>query len=480
MNILQAIKDENLFRPFLADDGGGLSSWSNWIAALRVLYGLPQVKREQAIIQQCTGRTDRSRSGFDAALFLTGRRSGKSRIASVIGAYEAALAGHETKLSRGEHGIVPIISPSRSQSRVIKDYMRAIFETPLLAAEVVRETREGFELVSGTRIEILAGDWRTVRNFTSVAVIVDEACFFGLSEESRVKSDTELIRAIKPSLATVNGRLIAISSPYARKGWCWSQYRKSWGTEGAKTLVWNAPSRTMNPTLPQSVVDDALQEDPQAAKSEYLGEFRDDVCIFLPREVIEQQVVPGRMQLLPKPDTRYSAFVDMSGGRSDDAALAIGSRRNRRVVVDHLCRYRPPFNPHRVIGEMAEQLRRYGVKSVVGDNYAAEFVARAFQSRGVRYRRSDKVKSALYLELLPRLCSDEIELLDDETLIVQLSSLERRTRSGGRDTIDHPPGQHDDLANAVAGLADVAGRPTLRAGAFGRTILESQTRITGG
>jgi len=32
-----------------------------------------------------------------------------------------------------------------------------------------------------------------------------------------------------------------------------------------------------------------------------------------------------------------------------------------------------------------------------------------------------------------------------------------RTR-GGRDSIDHTPGAHDDLANAVAGLAAVAKR----------------------
>jgi hypothetical protein len=36
--------------------------------------------------------------------------------------------------------------------------------------------------------------------------------------------------------------------------------------------------------------------------------------------------------------------------------------------------------------------------------------------------------------------------------------LERRTARGGRDSIDHAPGAHDDLANAVAGLAAVAKR----------------------
>ena len=34
---------------------------------------------------------------------------------------------------------------------------------------------------------------------------------------------------------------------------------------------------------------------------------------------------------------------------------------------------------------------------------------------------------------------------------MQLSSLERRTARGGKDSIDHSPGMHDDIANAVAG-----------------------------
>jgi hypothetical protein len=35
--------------------------------------------------------------------------------------------------------------------------------------------------------------------------------------------------------------------------------------------------------------------------------------------------------------------------------------------------------------------------------------------------------------------------------VIQLTSLERRTARGGKDSIDHVPGAHDDLANAVAG-----------------------------
>ena len=65
-------------------------------------------------------------------------------------------------------------------------------------------------------------------------------------------------------------------------------------------------------------------------------------------------------------------------------------------------------------------------------------------------------KSDLYVDLLPLLNSRRIELLDHPRLVTQLCGLERRTARGGRDSIDHGPGGHDDLANAIAGVAALA------------------------
>ena len=62
----------------------------------------------------------------------------------------------------------------------------------------------------------------------------------------------------------------------------------------------------------------------------------------------------------------------------------------------------------------------------------------------------------IYLEFEPLMAQRRIELLDSKKLQNQLKGLERRTRSGGRDLVDHYPGGHDDLANAVAGACVVA------------------------
>jgi hypothetical protein len=51
----------------------------------------------------------------------------------------------------------------------------------------------------------------------------------------------------------------------------------------------------------------------------------------------------------------------------------------------------------------------------------------------------------MYVDLLPLINSRAAALLDHDRLMMQLTSLERRTSRAGKDSIDHAPGAHDDL-----------------------------------
>ena len=64
-------------------------------------------------------------------------------------------------------------------------------------------------------------------------------------------------------------------------------------------------------------------------------------------------------------------------------------------------------------------------------------------------------RSGLYLAFLPLVLSGRAELLDNQRLFSELRSLQRRTRSGRRDRVDHPPRMQDDLANAGAGVCSL-------------------------
>jgi len=90
----------------------------------------------------------------------------------------------------------------------------------------------------------------------------------------------------------------------------------------------------------------------------------------------------------------------------------------------------------------------------------------------------------LYVALLPALNSRRVELLDQPRLVAQLCGLERRTAWGGRDSIDHAPNAHDDLANAAAGALVAAGgqtEPALLAWYRGLAAeAEAERRLAGG
>ncbi len=121
-------------------------------------------------------------------------------------------------------------------------------------------------------------------------------------------------------------------------------------------------------------------------------------------------------------------------------------------MVDAARERRPPFSPEDVVAEFAALLKAYRIGSVKGDRYGGEWPRERFRTHGIEYDLAEKPKSDLYRDVLPALNSGRVELLDNARQVTQLCSLERRTARGGRDSIDHAPGAHDDVANVVAGV----------------------------
>jgi len=212
----------------------------------------------------------------------------------------------------------------------------------------------------------------------------------------------------------------------------------------------------MNPTVKQSIVDRAIERDPAAAASEYLAEFRNDISGFVSREVVQACVTVGERERPWSAAHRYVGFVDPSGGSSDSMTLAIGHREKDMTIADVVREIAAPFDPESATEEFAKLLKSYGISRVTGDRYAGQWCAQAFQKRGITYEPCDTPKSGLYVDLLPKLNSKTIRLPDIPKLVNQIAALERRTSRGGKDSIDHPPAGHDDVANAVAGLAHCA------------------------
>ena len=140
--------------------------------------------------------------------------------------------------------------------------------------------------------------------------------------------------------------------------------------------------------------------------------------------------------------------------------LAIAHAQGDIGVLDAIREMRPPFSPEAVVAEFAALLRYYRISRITGDRYAGEWPRERFREYGISYEPSDRPKSEIYRDTLPLLNSGKVELLDLPRLATQFVGLERRTARGGRDSIDHAPGAHDDMANAAAGalLLTATGR----------------------
>jgi hypothetical protein len=106
-----------------------------------------------------------------------------------------------------------------------------------------------------------------------------------------------------------------------------------------------------------------------------------------------------------------------------------------------------------VVAEIAALLNSYNIREVTGDHYAADWVTDGFSKELITYEQSERDKSKLYLDALPLFTSGRARLVDNERLVHQLTSLERRASRVGRDIVSHPnhTNAHDDLANACAG-----------------------------
>jgi hypothetical protein len=337
------------------------------------------------------------------------------------------------------------------QGRAIFRYLKEMLSIPLLAGLIERETQNSIDLSNGITVEILAANFKTVRSYTLVACLADELAFWP-TDEGLANPDSEIIGAIRPAMATVpKAMLLKASSPYARRGELWEDYRRYYGKDAADILVWKSSTKEMNPTVSDDFLAKEYEKDPAKAKAEYGAEFRTDIEGFVSAEVVDACIEIGRFEIPPISGASYTAFADPSGGSADSFTLAIAHREGQKVVLDAVREIKPPFNPDPVVADFAALLKTYRVHTVTSDRYAGVWVRERFSAYGIECNQAAKPKSDLYADLLPILNSGGVELLDHVRLKQQLVGLERRTARSGRDSIDHAPGQNDDVANAVAG-----------------------------
>jgi hypothetical protein len=450
--IATALEDPNLLGAALGD----LESWQTWSITLKAAFGLPLSDSERAVFNAIAGERGLPLKRVKELWCICGRGSGKSRMAAAIAVYIACFVPHS--LAPGETGYVLVLSASKDQSSIVFDYSLGFLEqSPVLRHEIASTTASEIRLKNGIIIGIHANSWRNIRGRSLLAAVADEIAMW--RDESSAIPDIETYRAVRPSLTRTHGLLVGISTPYRKVGLLHQKHRDHYGQDG-DVLVVQGKSLTFNPTLSETDIQSEIAADPEGARAEWMAEFRSDLSSFLDDATIEVAIDHARpLELAPRAGKYYRAFTDPSGGRHDAFTLCIGHLEGEQFIADCIRSARPPFDPFEVTKDYARLCRDYRVFEIVGDKYAAEWVAQSFRDAGMRYRQEVRSKSDLYLEALPLFTRGLIALPDHAALIRELRLFERATHKGGRDSVDHPRNGSDDLANALTGCAVIACKP---------------------
>lgn len=145
------------------------------------------------------------------------RQGGKSTVSAVLALHHALYRPHSLTI---------LISPSLRQSgelfRKVLDFKERLPEPPRLE----EDNKTSLAVSGGGRVVSLPGSEGTVRGFSAATLIVED-------EAARV--DDALYLALRPMLATSNGRLLLMSTPFGKRGHFWQEWSE--GTTWQRTEV---------------------------------------------------------------------------------------------------------------------------------------------------------------------------------------------------------------------------------------------------
>jgi hypothetical protein len=191
------------------------TSAPRWAARLEPFRQDPARLMSAAGIHPDPWQTAVLRSTFSRCLLLCSRQAGKSTVAAAMALQVAFLEAP---------ALVLLLSPSLRQSgelfRKMKDQYRDLgYPIPRVGP---RDNALRLELANGSRIISLPGTEETIRGYSGVSLLI-------IDEAARVADD--LYRSVRPMLAVSGGRLVALSTPFGRRGWFFESWRGGSGWE---------------------------------------------------------------------------------------------------------------------------------------------------------------------------------------------------------------------------------------------------------
>jgi hypothetical protein len=195
------------------------------------------------------------RSRPQRSLLLCTRQAGKSITTAAVAVHEAIYHAPALVLL-----LAPALRQSQELFKKVADHYNQLDQPVPVESATALQMR----LSNGSRIVALPGKEQTIRGFSGVSLLV-------VDEAARVPD--ELYYAIRPMLAVSGGRLLALSTPFGKRGFFHEEWTGGAGAwERVKVTAHDCPRIS-----PEFLEEERRALGPYWFDQEYLCEFRDTV-----------------------------------------------------------------------------------------------------------------------------------------------------------------------------------------------------------
>lgn len=336
----------------------GLSPW--WRDTLRAFY---TSQKKQLVLR-------------------VGRRGGKSSSLCRVAVAEAI--GGEHQIPKGDIGVVAFVSVSRREASERLRTIKAILDA--LGLEY-RPIEDGVELVSKPiAFRVFPASVGGVSGFTSIAVIADEVAKWK-SEESGMNPASEVLAAIRPTMATQPNARLFLSSSALTKEDAHAKAYDAGETEFQSTAF--AETWVAHPAITEAATH-TLEPDPKLWAREYACIPSNGTSNALEADDIAAMVRPLRQHVEVG---RPVVLIDSSRG-NDGFSYAVvrwvEEDGERRISLDRLYCFEKGFAKSftfdQIVEHIAKVARAVKAKQVFGDQYLSYSLESAFAKHGLVFR----------------------------------------------------------------------------------------------
>ena len=433
---------------------------------------------------------------FHELILVLGRRAGKSTMASCISNYEIYKL-----IKRGDpsdyYGFpldtnfsILNVAPTDKQAGVVFNMIQGMANNcAYLRDRSINQTQTYFNVQTdadmsrpGKRktasITSIAGGCasNSLRGRNAIIVIMDEFAFF-IDNDGRF-SGAEVYKALTPSTASFkrDGKVITISSPYAKFGSFWDRYNQSL-EEQDNTLMFKMYSAMVNPSIDSRLLKAERRRDRVGFLCEYGGEFSDSVVAWVDDESEFRNCISDRKPLSKGvTGTTYYMGIDL-GLKNDGTGICIVHKEGKKIILDyaevwysassdvwekekHMYSSCKKYADNEIIkvSDIVEEIktlvRWFPVKSGLFDQYNGYSLMELLQDNGLAQftmqHVTDKFNNDIF-QLTKTLYSEQlIDLFDHPILVPEILSLEGARKSKNNMAVRAPNrrGAHDDISDA--------------------------------